>query len=153
MNEKEKILKKLQQLCSRKEYCKKDIYDKLSKTSLTTDEKEHIIQLLINEGFINEKRYVEAFIHDKIFLQKWGKLKVLYSLKQKNINETLINKAIDNIPHDNYENLFLNLAKLKLKSFGKLDTYQQKVKLHQYLAQKGVEYELIDKIVAKLIND
>ncbi len=153
MNEKELWIQKLKKLCSQKEICVFDVNEKLKNANLISDEKEEIIKILCQLGFIDEKRYAKAFVHDKLYFNKWGRLKIKYALKQKKIDEEIINKTIYEINDEDYLQNFINVAKIKLKSLKKEDELKQMQKLIQYLMQKGIEYEVANEIWKKLKND
>jgi|YNPMSStandDraft_2_1061718.scaffolds.fasta_scaffold07063_3 regulatory protein len=146
MNEKKIWLQKLQKLCSKKEICSFDAFEKMKISNLSQDEKEEIIKILCQQGFIDNNRFVKAYIHDKLFLNKWGKLKIKHSLIQKKINEKIINDALLEIKDEEYLKIFMNLAKIKLKSIIEKDEFKKKQKLVQFLMQKGVEFEIANEI-------
>lgn len=151
-NEKTFLLNKLLKLCSQKEICINDAYEKMQDSDLKHDEKDEIIKILCQKGFIDEKRYAKAFVHDKIFINKWGKVKIKYYLKLKKINEQLISNALSEIEKEEYIKIFLSVAKTKLKSIKENNEIKRKQKLIQYLMQKGVEFEIADEIWKRLIK-
>lgn len=146
MDEYKKWLMQMQRLCSTKEYCRFDIYEKLKKSELNDNDKKKIIETLVNQNFINEQRYVRAFIHDKLFLSKWGLTKIKYVLQQKNIDIELLNNFLYEVDEEKYLESFLGLAKAKWKSLKDNDPYLQKQKLIRYLMGRGVEYKIAEKI-------
>ena len=72
MDEVKKWLTQMQRWCSVKEYCKHDILEKLNKSNLNQEDKIKIMDELVQHNYINESRFVKAFIHDKLYLSKWG---------------------------------------------------------------------------------
>lgn len=36
---------------------------------------ERVLDRLVDEGFINEARFVRAYVHDKALYDRWGQLK------------------------------------------------------------------------------
>jgi regulatory protein len=73
MTEKEALLK-MESYCSTAEHCIYDVRKKLDNCELQKDEAERIINKLQQQGFVDEKRYAAAFVHDKLFFAKWGRL-------------------------------------------------------------------------------
>ncbi|HBZ34331.1 MAG TPA: RecX family transcriptional regulator, partial [Bacteroidales bacterium] len=65
-------LQKLQNYCAKAERCEQDIRRKLMLWNVTQNEAQNIIDELKKDGFIDEKRYCSAYIHDKIMFSKWG---------------------------------------------------------------------------------
>lgn len=146
MDEVKKWLTQMQRWCSVKEYCKQDILKKLNKSNLNQEEKIKIIDELIKHNFINELRYVKAFIHDKLYLSKWGITKIKYALKQKEINPELYQNILQEIEEEKYIQSFFPVAKAKWKSLKETDPYLRKQKLIRYLMGRGVEYDIAEKI-------
>jgi len=146
MDEYKNSLQRIQRLCSAKEYCKYDIREKLTKSELNEGDKEKLIQELVKQNFINEERYVEAFVHDKLFLSKWGTTKIRYALRQKGINAELFQELLKEIEEEKYIQAFTAIAKSKWKSIKDSDSYIRKQKLIRYLMGRGVEYEIAEKI-------
>ncbi|MGQ9846556.1 MAG: regulatory protein RecX [Bacteroidales bacterium] len=146
MDEFKKWLTQMQRWCSTKEYCKHDIVKKLNKTNLNQEEKNKIIDELFKHNYLNEARFVKAFIHDKLYLNKWGLEKIKYVLKQKEINPELYQNFFQEIEENKYIQTFLSLAQSKWKSLKDADPYLRKQKLIRYLMGRGVEYEIAEKI-------
>src|SRR5574344_57000 len=86
------ILNKSCKYCSRGEKSTFDIKRFLFKENLSDEELDFIIKNLIDNNFINEERYIAAFINDKIAFNKWGKNKIFYELISKGIDEKKIKK-------------------------------------------------------------
>ncbi|NMC99803.1 MAG: RecX family transcriptional regulator [Bacteroidales bacterium] len=146
MDDYKKWLMQMQRLCSVKEYCIYDINEKLKKSPLNEEDRKNIIDDLIKQNYINEQRYVQAFIHDKLYLSKWGLTKIKFSLKQKNINAELYKEIINEIEEEKYVQSFISLAKSKWKNLKESDPYVRKQKLIRYLMGRGIEYDIAEKI-------
>ena len=82
---KKEALLRLMKLCSHSEKSAFEIEKKLNAWGLQKEAQE-IIDQLRKENFLSDERYVKAFIHDKIFLNKWGRLKVKYLLLKNGIS-------------------------------------------------------------------
>lgn len=150
MDEVKKWLAKMQRCCSIKEYCKHDILEKLNKSNLNQKDKIKIIDELVKDNFVNESRFVKAFIHDKLYLSKWGITKIKYALQQKEINPELYQDILQEIEEEQYIQSFLSLAQSKWKSLKHIAPYLRKQKLIRYLIGRGVEYEIAEKILRLL---
>ena len=151
MNEFDKWLQKFQHLCSKKEYCCSELLEKLDKTMLTKLEKQKLIDSLKKDGYVNEERYIQAFVHDKLKLNKWGKQKIRYALLSKKLDEKLVDKILNEVMSEQeYIHLFLPIARTKWTSIKADNEFSKKNKLIQYLRQKGLEYSIIEKILDKL---
>ena len=83
--DKNQALLKAQNICSKSEKCEKDIRFKLKNLNVSENEIEDIILSLIQQNFINEKRFAISFTNEKLKLLKWGRIKIKYALIQKDI--------------------------------------------------------------------
>ncbi|MCF0160666.1 MAG: RecX family transcriptional regulator, partial [Bacteroidaceae bacterium] len=74
--------------CSVAEHCLSEVRAKLMRT--TDDEAliGKVLGRLVENGYINERRYAQAFVHDKFRFAKWGKWKIQQALRSKGISET-----------------------------------------------------------------
>jgi regulatory protein len=142
----------MQALCSKKEYCKSEIQAKLLKSELTTDEKKNIIAQLEQEDYINEMRYTKAFVHDKLFLSHWGKIKIQFALNQKKINPVILSEVLKHITKEEYIHVFLPIAKAKWKTIKEENDLIKKQKTITFLIGKGIEYTLADEIVKDFLT-
>ena len=81
--------------CAYQERSQQQVRDKLYDYGLHFDEVEEILTELIMEGFINEERFARAFIGGKFRMKKWGKQKILQSLRPHKISEYCIRKGME----------------------------------------------------------
>lgn len=147
MNIFETELAKTMKFCSSKEVCTFDIKKRLVKQKTSHEFHEKIIKKLISENFINHERYAEAFVNDKLIFNKWGKTKIIFQLKNKQIEEKYINKAIEKIDEKKYINTINSLIKSKLKTIKSKEKIQKKQKTLNYLISKGFETDICYTII------
>lgn len=131
------------QLCSKKECCRYDILHKLKLWKIDEEDTEKIIQKLEKEKFIDETRYTKAFVNDKLKFNHWGKIKIKYHLKQKNIAESTIKTGLDIIAIDEYKKILTNEMEKKWKMVRAKSVFEKKQKVLSYLSSKGFEIDLI----------
>lgn len=144
---------KLARYCSYQERNKKEVQQKLvAYKELSPAEAEQIIEDLVEERFLDERRYLTAFVNDKFHLNKWGKTKIYHSLAGTGIDSTLIEQSLAQIPPAAYEETLRQLAcKKKASLAGQPDRMIQK-KLINYLLQRGYELTLIQESLKNLLQ-
>ncbi len=136
-------LAKLERYCDYQERCLKEVEDKL--ISLDVPSKFHlklIDALVVNKNFDN-LRYAKAFASGKFRFKKWGRKKIFYSLKQKNISDRDIFNALLEIDEDEYFSALKELIEYKISVVGELNDASNKKKVLNYALQKGYESNLI----------
>lgn len=146
----EELLHKAASYCSISEHCISDVEDKLTAWGITEDKKHKIIDKLIEDDFINEKRYCIAFAKDKFHFNKWGKIKISYSLKQKGLDSKLIDMALKTIDEGEYEEMLAVLLKNKLKTIKWEYEYEKMGKLFNFAQSRGFESNVIDRVIRTL---
>lgn len=143
-------LNKIKQYCAYQERCHFEVKNKLFEFGLTTNELDNIIVKLIQENYLNEQRFAIHFAGGKFRMKQWGRVKIQYELKQKQIGITIIKKALQQIDEDDYLKALTKLYKSHIeKQKGVLQ--MRKLKTLKYLQQKGFEINMINE-VAKSIN-
>jgi regulatory protein len=143
----DEALSRLQNLCSTQEKSTGDVKAKLRQWKISEAEMEKIIDKLKKDKFIDDRRFVEFFVRDKQKINKWGKEKIRYALKNKGLNQDIINEAFSALPAENFE---VSLRELLAKKSGELAKYQsseKKNRLIRFAVQRGFDYDLIFRIV------
>ena len=150
----EEALKKAAAYCSKKEKCAFDVESYLRKYGINDEiHISKIIETLRTEKFIDEERYVKAFIHDKFKFNKWGKRKIRYALLAKNIKENLIDELLEKeIDFTEYKAVLKKILLEKKKSLKKIDRNVLKQKISNFALSKGYEPHLIKNIVESIMK-
>lgn len=138
---------KMVQWCDKAERCQSEVRQKLLRWGIKKEDRENIIVLLIEQNLINEKRFAEAFVHDKFQFNKWGQRKIAQHLKLKGVSERNISDALKRIETEDNTAMIGVLIKKKELQYKGLQLYQKKIKLARYLMSKGFESEAVWKQV------
>lgn len=146
--DKDQALRELQKWCSQQERSHMDVRTKLIEHQVYGNALEEVIAELISENFLNEMRYASAYVSGKFKINEWGKNKIIAGLKQKNISQKIIIKAINEIDEDTYLKTLNKLFQNKKKTI-KSNNLQDKQRLMNYLLQKGFEQNLIFELMNK----
>lgn len=125
---------------------KKEIYLKFKNYNKNLLDKAII--LLEEKGYINEEKYIEAYINDAINLTKKGPLKIKRELKGLDLSDSLINEKIDSINKDIWTKRISEI--IMKKKNNKYSDYIFKEKLRVYLINLGYADYICDEIFLKL---
>jgi regulatory protein len=82
-------------------------------------------------------------------MNEWGRVKIKAALKQKQISDYCINKAMKQIEEKEYLQLLKKLAEKRYASLKNEQYLIRKRKTMDYLLQKGFEWELVKETVGK----
>jgi len=76
---------------------------------------DQIIADLIAENYLNEERFAITYAGGKFRIKHWGKNKIKQSLKQKQVSDYFIKKALKEIDEAAYVKTFKMLSEQKMK--------------------------------------
>jgi regulatory protein len=149
----EQSLPKIKQYCAYQERCHSEVRDKLYSFGLHKNEVEEIISTLITENYLNEERFAIHFAGGKFRMKQWGKIKIKQALKNKQVSEYCIRKAIKEIDNNDYRQTFFKLAEQKLKTLKQeKNIFIKKRRLQDFLMQKGYETAMIRDAIKNMID-
>lgn len=139
----DEILYKLAAKCSVSEQCLSDIEAKLSRYDLTEEERTHILRHLVEEKYVDDRRYAEAYVKDKYRFNKWGRIKIAQSLRMKGIDTETIKSAMGAIDEEEYMDILRDLIKAKRRSTRGSSEYEINGKLIRFATGRGFEFAAI----------
>jgi len=135
--------------CDYQERCHMEVRRRLFELGLREAESEEMIAELIADDRLNEERYSMAIASGKFRIKYWGKRKIRHYLKQHQVSDYCIEKALGSIDPDEYYRVLQRLAQRKLQELHKESPAVRKNKTVRYLLQKGYETDLITVIMAE----
>ena len=145
---KEQALPKIKQYCTYQERCHAEVKEKLYAFGLYKKDVEQLMSQLIEENYLNEERFAIQYAGGKFRMNQWGRIKIKYALKQKQVSDYCIKKALKEINETDYKKTLQKLAEQKLKTLkSETNIFSKKKKLQNYLLQKGYEGELVREVV------
>jgi regulatory protein len=130
-------------LCAGREICSYDINRKLISRGLKDDEASKILNILIQDKFIDDERYALAFVKDKFRNNKWGRIKIGSALKMKRIPEEMIRNAMESINNEEYIDLLKSILVKQKKTIKSKNQFDLKGKLLRHCLSKGFESHLV----------
>lgn len=138
-------------MLSKKDKTKKEITTKLNKKGYDEDIVIKTIEKLKDLKYINDEIYCKKFINDRIKFSSKGKNKIKMELYQKGVNKDTISEKIKEIDDNSEYERALLVGEKKLKSLKEKDKYKLKQKLFSHLVYKGFDFNIINKVIKKLI--
>ena len=139
---------KAKHYCAYQERCHSEVKDKLYGFGLNKKEVEEIIAKLIEENYLNEERFAMQFAGGKFRMKHWGKVKIKYELKQKQVSDYSIKKALTAIDKTAYNKTLFDLFDKKLLNLkSEKNIFIKKKKVQDHLLQKGFELDLVKPLV------
>lgn len=145
------VKKKIEYFCAYQERCHLDVINKLNKLGVFGDNADEYVCYLIDENFLSETRFSEAFVRGKFNNNNWGKNKIIRELKSRNISDWNISNALKQINDLDYNT---KLKKLCVKQVELSDKPKAELrnKVIKSLSLKGWEIDLIINQINQLIK-
>jgi len=142
---KEQALQKLKHYCAYQERCHSEVREKLFSLGVRKKEHDEIVATLIEENYLNEERFAIAYAGGKWRMKQWGREKIRYELKQKQVSDYCIRKALNQIGEEEYVQVLNRLAAEKYAAMKSEKLPGRTKKTINYLVQKGYEYGLVSR--------
>ena len=147
----EKVLDRMRNLCSRREYCRADIMKKvISALDGDREKAEKVMEILVAEKYIDEFRYASAFARDKSSISGWGETKIRYMLSSKGVPREIIDKALEEIDESKAMTRLEKLMENKYRSLK--DDPQCRLKMLRFGLGRGYGYDEVSKVLEFLMK-
>jgi len=143
----EQALQKLRHYCGYQERCHSEVKTKLYSLGIFKNEHDAIIATLIQEDQLNELRFAMAFAGGKFRLKQWGRIKIKYELKNKQLSDYCIKKALQQIKEDEYLEVLKKMSEDKFASLKNEPRLIRQKKTIDYLLQRGFEMDLVKRVL------
>lgn len=134
---------KAEQYCAREEQCVSGVRRKLNDWGATPATADRIVQHLIDERYIDERRYVRLYCQGKLRIQRWGRNKMAWELRGKGIADALIAEGLDSLSPEEYAATLDKVAQAKRATLRGDDEFEKRRKLTAYLLSRGFTSEEI----------
>ena len=139
----EKAHAKAESYCAYQERSQQEVRDKLYDWGLYSTQVEQLISTLIQDNFLNEERFANAYAQGKLRIKGWGKNKIAQGLKFKQVSVPLVKKALKNLNETEYLEKLKEVLDKKQETIKEKTTYQKNFKLVKYALSRGFERDLI----------
>jgi len=134
----------------------KEIRQRLQKEDIPEAIVLRVIEFLKEQKFIDDEAWSKAFVNDKLVRKPVSSKQLAFGLKQKGVPKEVIEETIANLNAEqgDMERAIQSAEKrwpriLRSES----DPKKQKQKLYTFLASRGFEYEVIEKVIRQIMND
>lgn len=147
----EKSLSRLQRLCSRAEYCSRDIYRKaLKDLEGDAEAASRLLASLVKDRYVDDARYSAAFAREKAALQGWGPVKIRFQLRAKAIPDAVIDAALAEVDAGKAADKLERLVASRARQLA--GDPQIRLKLLKYALSRGFAYDQAEAAVSAAIQ-
>lgn len=134
-------------LCAQAEHCQWEMLEKMRRWEVPEEAQARVMQRLVSERYVDDERYAQAFVKDKIRYNKWGRRKVDQALWQKHIDEDIRKRVLDEVDDEEYLGVLRPLLKQKRKSTKANSDYELNQKLMRFALGRGFTFDIIRQCI------
>ncbi len=147
----EKVLQSALKLLDYRPRSERELQARLSKKGFEPDKIETVIVKLRDSKIVRDDQFAASWVESRNEFHPRSQRLIRYELRNKGINEELIDEALQHSANDQV--LALQAANKIIKRYSGLDwqTFQKKMVGH--LIRRGFSYDVISPVVKKLWNE
>lgn len=127
--------------------------DKMRGWGLSEEEQARIMEKLVKARFVDDQRFTEAFIHDKIVFNGWGRRKIEQALWTKHVDETVYTPMLDAVDETLYLEALRPLVRQKYRSVKAKNEYERAMKVIKYAIGRGFGFEQARQCLNELAEE
>jgi regulatory protein len=144
--------KKLEGYCAYQERSHQEVRQKLMGMHMIPEAIDVITIHLLEHNFLNEERFAKTFVSGKFRIKAWGRRRLTFELKKKDISKVNINQALKTIADEEYIEVFNDLAEKKAHLIKESNKMKKKKKFVDYFLRLGWESDLVYDKANELIK-
>lgn len=144
---------KIEAFCVYQVRCQNEVMEKLYSYGLSSDDANQLLLHVVKMGLVNDESYAILFAGSKLRQNHWGKIKIKLALKQKNITDYCIKKALNSIDDDQYKEILEKEALKYARTLKDKLYFIKQQKLSKHLISKGFETDLSFEISKSIFQD
>ena len=147
----QQALQSLMRLCSRSEKSTGDALRLMRTWGVPQAEQRGVLDKLIADRYIDNRRYAEAYTREKSQLAGWGERKIAMQLRLKGVERETISAVLAELMADDSmtERLHEKLSK-KLRTVKAANDYELRGKLLRYALGLGYDYDMAAEAVDRV---
>ena len=143
----EQALQKLAALCSQAEHCTSEMKEKMTRWGVADDEQQRVIEYLVANRYVDDRRYARSFVNDKLKYNKWGPRKIEQALWMKHLDDSIRQEALNDVDDSDYIAVLRPLLQSKRRETKADSTYELNQKLFRYAVGRGFTSEQIRRVI------
>ncbi len=149
----EQALSALMRLCARAEKSEGDARRLMRGWGVPEADAEKVLARLIRDRFIDDARYADAFVREKLRLSGWGEYKLRTALQRKGIARETIDAALRQIDRARMTDRLAEQLARKARNLRATTAHELKTKLIRYGLSLGYDYETVLDTVSQFVKE
>lgn len=150
----EQALQSLMRMCARSERSSGDALRLMKRWGVADDAARKVLSRLQSERFIDDSRYAEAFVRDKLNLSGWGIYKIKSALRAKGVSKEIVEEVVSPMLEltDMAERLE-EIMRRRMRTLKYSSAYEAKTKLIRFAAGRGYDLDEAIECASKIVEE
>ena len=149
----QQALQSLMRLAARSEKSTGDALRLMRTWEVAEGARQSVLQKLIDQRFIDDRRYAEAYTREKSSLAGWGKRKIALQLRQKGVSRDIVDEVLASLNTDEQSERLADKLRRKMRSTKATSQYELRGKLLRYALSLGYDYDMATSAIDGIISD
>ena len=121
--------------------------EKMTMWGIDEDAQQRVVEYLVANRYVDDRRYARSFVNDKLKYNKWGPRKIEQSLWMKHIDESILREALDDVDNEEYISVLRPLLTSKRKTTKAETDYEMNQKLLRFAIGRGFTFEQVKEVI------
>jgi regulatory protein len=125
----------------------KEMADRLKEKGYEQEIIHYVLNYFKSCGYLDDKKYVELYLREKITVNRYGTMKLKNKLYQKGISTELVEEGLEEIDEETIIDNAFYLANRKIDSLDMAEPSAVRQKVYRHLVSKGYSYATIARVL------
>ncbi len=149
----EQALQSLMRMCARSERSSGDALRLMKRWGVADEEAKKVLARLSAERFIDDARYAEAFVRDKLNLSGWGAYKIKMTLRTKGVSKEIIDEVVaPMLAETDMTERLEEIMRRRMRTLKYSSPYDAKTKLIRFAASRGYDMDEAIECASKIVE-
>lgn len=150
----QQALQSLMRMCARSERSSGDALRLMKRWGLADEDARKVLARLQAERFIDDARFAEAFVRDKLNLSGWGAYKIKMTLRTKGVSKEIIDEVVAPMfAETNMAERLEEIMRRRMRTLRYKSAYDAKTKLIRFAASRGYDLDEAVECALKIVGD
>ncbi len=129
----------------------KEVEEYLRRKGFEREAIEKAIEKLKGYGFVDDRAFALSWVSSRLRNSPKGRAAMAWELRQRGVDAEIIDEVVESIPGEQEEAVANRLAQKYYEKYRGVDERERAHKIAQALARRGFDWELINRVIRKLI--
>lgn len=121
--------------------------EKMTRWGIEDDAQQRVMEYLVANSYVDDRRYARSFVNDKLKYNKWGPRKIEQALWMKHIDDSIRQEALDDVDNAEYICVLRPLLQSKRKTTKAESDYEMNQKLLRFAIGRGFTFEQVKEVI------